>query len=386
MDRLMRKFTAAALTAIFVTLLSSCGTTMKNKSKLVENPLWITYEGKEGLPGNGKHIVLIAADQEYRSEESMPMLGKILSQHHGFDCTVLFSMNKDNKIDPKVMDYISLKDANGKVVRDANGKVKRVFLHGHIPGLDNLDNADLMIISSRFVRFSMSGDKEKDAKINKEKFQPFARYFDAGKPIIGIRTANHGFKFPLPYKWTDDTGKPQDLNFGVHVLGGTFAGHYGGWHREATMGVLLEDKKDHPILKGVVEKEIFGPSDVYSIRPNPFFGNPNILLLGQPLTGLKPTDPPNTQKKPLPIAWTKTWKGKNGEVGRVFHFTMGSARDQQSKGVRRILVNASYWCLRLEDKIKADSNIDFITPYNPTKSGYSDDIRKERDISEFRLK
>ena len=47
---------------------------------------WLTYSGAEG-PGRGKHVVLIAADQEYRSEQSMPMLAKVLSKHHGFDCT-----------------------------------------------------------------------------------------------------------------------------------------------------------------------------------------------------------------------------------------------------------------------------------------------------------
>ena len=61
---------------------------------------WIVYEGKDG-PGKGKHIVLLSGDEEYRSEEGLPMLGKILSQRHGFKCTVLFSMNPaDGTIDP----------------------------------------------------------------------------------------------------------------------------------------------------------------------------------------------------------------------------------------------------------------------------------------------
>ena len=361
-------------------LLNSC-----TGSKLVENPLWVTYPGKEG-PGKGRHIVLIAADQEYRSEESMPMLGKILSQHHGFDCTVLFSMNKDNLIDPKVMDKVVLRDKNGKVIRDEKGRVKSVFLPGHIPGLENLANADLLIISSRFIRFSKTADKELDARINKEKFQPFADYLDAGKPIIGIRTANHGFAFPLPYTWKDDKGKEHRLQFGKHVLGGTFAGHYGGWHTEATQGIIKKGKEAHPILKGVNEKEIFGPSDVYSISPDPLFGDSEVLVLGQPLTGLKPTDPPNTKKPPLPIAWTKTWTGKKGQTGRVFHITMGSARDQKSNGVRRMLVNAAYWCLHMEEAISADSNINFVHPYYPTASGYEDKYRKVRTVDEFRLK
>ena len=58
---------------------------------------YVTYEPKEG-PGKGKHIVLLAGDEEYRSEEAMPMLGKLLSQRHGFKCTVLFDIDPDGNI------------------------------------------------------------------------------------------------------------------------------------------------------------------------------------------------------------------------------------------------------------------------------------------------
>jgi len=62
---------------------------------------FVTYEGKDG-PGKGKHIVLIAGDEEYRSEESMPMLGRLLAERHGFTCTVLFSVDpKTGEISPK---------------------------------------------------------------------------------------------------------------------------------------------------------------------------------------------------------------------------------------------------------------------------------------------
>ena len=57
-----------------------------------ESPQWLVYPGGDG-PGKGRHVVFIAADQEYRSEQSMPMLARILSRHHGFDCTVLFGVN-----------------------------------------------------------------------------------------------------------------------------------------------------------------------------------------------------------------------------------------------------------------------------------------------------
>ena len=54
-----------------------------------EHHLSVHYKGKAG-PGKGKHVVLVSGDEEYRSEECLPMLGRILADHHGFDCTVLF--------------------------------------------------------------------------------------------------------------------------------------------------------------------------------------------------------------------------------------------------------------------------------------------------------
>ena len=63
-----------------------------SKFAIPKSDLWLTYSGSNG-PGKGKHVVLIAAEQEYRSEQSMPMLAKVLSRHHGFDCTVLLSLS-----------------------------------------------------------------------------------------------------------------------------------------------------------------------------------------------------------------------------------------------------------------------------------------------------
>src|SRR5213080_4400140 len=60
---------------------------------------WITYEGKPG-PGQGKHVVFLTGDEEYRSEEGLPMLAKLLSQRHGFRCTVLFALDPDGTINP----------------------------------------------------------------------------------------------------------------------------------------------------------------------------------------------------------------------------------------------------------------------------------------------
>ena len=96
-----------------------------------DSPQWLTYPGGDG-PGKGKHIVLIAADQEYRSEQSMPMLAKILSTHHGFDCTVLFAVNDKGEVDPTMPVY------------PEKGKEAEFKTH-HIPGLEHLASADLIV-------------------------------------------------------------------------------------------------------------------------------------------------------------------------------------------------------------------------------------------------
>ena len=62
----------------------------------------ITYEPGQG-PGGGKHIVFVCGEWEYRCEESLPMMAKILAERHGFKCTVLFSINpRDGTVDPSI--------------------------------------------------------------------------------------------------------------------------------------------------------------------------------------------------------------------------------------------------------------------------------------------
>ena len=307
----------------------------KPKTTGAQSDLWLIYSGGKG-PGKGRHVVLIAADQEYRSEQSMPMLAKVLSKHHGFDCTVLFSVNEKGEVDPTMP--APFKD-----------KTKR----HNIPGLGHLAKADCVIWLSRFMH------------LPQDQMQHFYDYFDSGKPLIALRTANHGFWGGLQYK---KDGKNVSLR---KVLGGTFMGHHGGWHREATRGVIVSESKKHPILAGV--EDIWGTSDVYRCHndKNPFPEDCTSLVLGQPLINLKKDAPPNAKKEPLPVAWTKTWTGNKGRESKIFHFTMGSAVDFENEGVRRMTVNAVYWGLGLEKDIKPDSSVEIIGDYQPLKAGFN---------------
>jgi len=300
-----------------------------------ESPLWLTYEGEDG-PGKGRHIVLIAAEQEYRSEQSMPMLAAILAKRHGFDCTVLFSVNDRGESDPTMK---------------TRGDGKNV-VH-NIPGLQYLAKADLLILFNRFIT------------LPDDQIQHVIDYLDSGKPLIGIRTANHGFMGSFPY---EIDGKK--VHFGDDVLGGAFRGHHGNWHADSTRGILVEKMKDHPILRGV--DDIWGPSDVYRTyaKGKSLPAGCQALVLGQPLLGRNHDDGVNTEKEPLPIAWTKTWTGSTGKTARVFHVTMGSAKDYESAGLRRLTINAAYWCLGIEQQISPARSVQYVGPYKPLDSGF----------------
>lgn len=309
-----------------------------------ESPLWLTYPGEKGSDdkgsgdkgsGGAKHIVLIAADQEYRSEYSMPMLAKMLAKHHGFHCTVLFSLNENNEVDPT------------KKIRWEDKTVTHT-----IPGLEYIDKADLVILFSRLITLPL------------DQLEHVYRYLDSGRPIIGIRTSNHGF---LGFEYKKDGKK---IDFGEDVLGGSFRSHHGRWQQDSTRGILVQENKDHPVLSGV--SDIWGNSDVYRTFKEggqlPESCTP--LVDGQPLIGRHHDDAVNPELIALPVAWVKTWTGNTGKTARVFHVTMGSAHDFQSAGLRRLTVNAAYWCMHMEKEIDAKANVDIVGDYKPLDSGF----------------
>ena len=259
----------------------------------------VVLRGNTG-PLTGKHIVLIAGDDEYRSEEPMPQLGRILAARHGATCTVLFA------VDPKT----------GFIDPSAN----------NIPGLAALDKADLMVIFTRY------------RELPDEQMKHLVDYIESGRPIVGLRTATHAFHYvrhvkgdspvfagsssakatnesaktgtvPSPYAKYSCDSRTWPGGFGRQVLGETWIDHYGHHNKESTRATAAPGMERNPILRGV--GEIWGPSDVYAITK--LSGDSRPLLMGQVLTGMKPTDPPNTHKPPLPVAWTKTYTGEQGK-------------------------------------------------------------------------
>jgi len=291
---------------------------------------WVVLEGKKG-PGKGKHIVLIAGDDEYRSEELIPALARILAVRHGFKCTVLFAINKETReIDPSTQD--------------------------NIPGLEALDNADLMVM---FLRFRELPD---------EQMKHIMDYVNSGRPIIGLRTSTHAFRYRKnrnsPYaKWDFRAKPPTKGGFGRVVLGETWAGHYGHHNHESTRGLIAKGMENHPLVRGC--EDIWGPSDVYNITT--LTGDAKPVIMGQVLSGMTPDSKPNPQKELKPVAWIKTYTGASGKTSKIFTTTMGHAHDFKSEGFRRLLVNAVYWLLGME--VPQRANVDFVGKYDPNPIG-----------------
>jgi type 1 glutamine amidotransferase len=296
---------------------------------------WVVYEGKKG-PGLGKHIVLVSGDEEYRSEETLPQLAKILAAHHGFKCTVLFAIDpKDGTINPNVTN--------------------------NIPGLEALATADLLIL---FTRFRDLPDEQMKYVVN---------YIDSGRPVIGLRTATHAFQFKTSKtyaKYSNSSNSPEG-GFGREILGEKWISHHGGHGKQSTRGIVVKGQEMHPILRGIKDGDIWGPTDVYGVRL-PLPGDSQPLVLGQVLEGMKPDTSPvvGKQNDPMmPVAWTKTYTSASGKKGRVFTTTMGASQDFASEGLRRLLVNATYWALGLENRLPEMAKVDLVGEYKPHPFG-----------------
>jgi hypothetical protein len=306
---------------------------------------WLTFAPKAGGPGAGKHIVFVTGEEEYRSEEGMPQLARILARM-GFRCTVLFAIDpKTGAIDPGVLD--------------------------NIPGLEALDSADLMVAFTRFRDLP-------DAQM-----QHFVDYVESGRPVIGLRTATHALdakKHTTFRRWSWRNNE-WDGGFGRQVLGETWVDHHGGHGWQSTLGIVVPEAKDHPILRGIRPGTVWDPSDVYTVRlPQPQSCVP--LLLGEVLAGMTadsgPAKPQTDDKgntrdlnaPRMPLAWTNTYRGKAGKDARVFATTLGAAQAFTFAGTRRLLVNACFWALGMESAITADLDVSLIGAFAPSAFGF----------------
>ena len=326
--------------------------------------------------------MLVSGDEEYRSEEGLPMLARMLSTLHGFRCTVLFA------VDPET----------GIVNPHANT---------NIPGLSNLDDADLMVIQTRW------------RVLPDDQMAPIDRFLKAGKPVIALRTATHAFapkpevhgpirRYLRDYRQAEDpesvplpdiapdawsaydhygdgyTGPMVEWRdgFGRLVVGERWVAHHGRHKHESARGVIADGAADHALLRGVAPDAIWSAADVYTVRL-PLPGDSLPLVYGKvmarsgeydeedALYGMRPTDdqPVADKNDPLmPIVWTKTYELPGGSAGRVLSTTLGSSTDLLESGIRQLLVNGVFWALGEEDAVPAEGmQSELVGEFHPTR-------------------
>jgi type 1 glutamine amidotransferase len=235
------------------------------------------------------HVAFVTGDDEYRSEVTMPMIAKILSDEHGMRTSVAYARPK-----PQTKE--------------------------HIEGLEALDNADLMVI---FTRFRQLPDEE---------LQHILDFTKSGKPMIGLRTTTHAFQYP-------DGHPRQDLNdgFGRDIFGQKWIVHHG--HESTTDVAIHEGGSAHPILRGI--EPFHARSWLYHVAP--LHGDDNTILLDGTSVNSSRMDRQDEFPLTQPVAWTRTYRG-----ARVFFTTLGHPADFEQESMRRLLINAIYWALGTE--------------------------------------
>lgn len=301
-------------------------------------PGWVSFG-----PSSGRKVVLLAGDEEYRSEESLPMLARLLAERHGFRCTVLFSHDPDGTLNPNRAESLGNPAA--------------------------IDEAELLVLGLRFRRWPDATMARFDAAMTR------------GVPVVALRTSTHAFQFKEgPYLRYN--------SFGPQVLGEGWRTHWGHHAVEATRSVVEPANAAHPILRGV--GTIFADTDVYEAYPP---ADATVLLRGHVLVGMKPTDPESTKVKKrqtddveqpvnspaMPVAWVRELP-RGAATQRVFCTTMASASDLADASLRRLVVNGVFWGLGLEVPAKAD--VEPLTPYQPSRYAFNG-FRKGQKAEQF---
>ncbi len=223
------------------------------------------------------HVVIVSAEDEYKTEETLPVFAaKQLGKD--FRVTMLYESPK-NKYD--------------------------------IPGLDVLDEADVLLLSAR------------RRPLPKEQLDRFRKYLAAGKPLVGIRTANHAFclrNSPPP------DGLADWPEFDAQAIGGSYTGHHGNELKAIVW--LAAEKSAHPILEGIEPGEFAAGGSLYKVAP--VAKGAEVLLHGK-----LEKDPNEVQ----PVSWTF----RRADGGQTFYTSLGHVDDFANPRFQRLLLNALLW-------------------------------------------
>lgn len=208
-------------------------------------------------------VVMFSGSKEYNSNESLDEFKKLLEEKHHCQCVVNVVEEKGTKLN----------------------------------GIEGLETADVALFFTRRVNLS----EDQLAKVK--------AFIAAGKGVVGVRTASHGFQ-----TW---------LEFDPQVLGGSYNNHY---MKDLPAEVTIEEKaKDHPILAGV--KPFSTMSKLYK---NAKLAEDVTLLLRS-----------KTESYAEPAAWAR--EAKAGVHGRVFYTSLGGPNDFENPQFRQMLANAVRW-------------------------------------------
>ena len=243
----------------------------------------VTQHGKaEESPStklsNRPHVVMLIAEREYETQQSLKRFSEDREKAYRF--TVVAA-------DPK----------------DRNRLV----------GLDNLRDADLMLVSVR------------RRTLPTEQLAVIRDFILQGKPVIGIRTASHAFS--LRNKKPPE-GRTDWQDFDQVVFGGNYTNHHGN---DLQVKISLADTgSKHPIVKGIDgNKQYFSSASLY--RVSPLMQGAKVLMRGQ-VKG-HPAEP---------IAWTY----RRADGGKSFYTSLGNTEDFQGLLLPALLENALVWGLR----------------------------------------
>lgn len=295
----------------------------------------IVYEGESG-PGKGKHIVFLASDHEYRAEEACPMLARILAKRMGFKCTVVFGVDK-----------------NGFIEAGSS----------QVTGMEALEKADLFFIFARFLN------------LPDDQMAHIDRYLERGGPVVGLRTSSHAFKIPANSKYAKYDYRSKvagyENGFGHQILGNTWVGHYGTNHKQGTRIETIPEQRGHVILSGVGETA-FTHAGGYVGKAAPDF---TVLANSQPLVSMDPAAEADPKKPPMPCVWTRSYAAMDGTKHRVFHSTQGASQDFLDDNYRRLILNGVLWAIGMEKEIKADLDISFVGPFNPSRFSFDGHVK-----------
>ena len=281
------------------------------------------------------HIVFVTGDEEYRSEESMPMLARILERDYGFEVSICYALNEEGFIDPNVLD--------------------------NIEGLEQLEEADMMIL---FTRFRALPDSQA---------QYILQFAESGKPMAGFRTSTHAFLYK-----DDEEREHLNNDWPARVFGQqwiTHHGHFDDGDAPLTRVEIVQKQPLHPVLRGVADFDAF--SWLYHVDGGDWQlqGDSQVLLKGTALRS-NHKEAGRLDQYPLtnPVAWTKTYTGTSGSRARVFFTTLGHPYDFKDTSMRRLALNGILWALGVEIPSEG-ANAEFAVPYEPNNSGFGDKFK-----------